>query len=57
MALYQYFKRVPKSLREAEGPLPKTLPSAAIKAANETMVAALKQPKDCHGIFMIIWLR
>ena len=45
MALYQYFKPVSKSLPDPEGPLSETLPSATIKAANEAVLAALKQPK------------
>ena len=46
MALYQYFKPVSKSLPDPEGLLPKTLPSATIKAANEAVLATSQQPKD-----------
>ena len=45
MALYRYFKPVSKSLPDPEGLLSKTLPSATIKAANEAVLAASKQPK------------
>ena len=45
MALYRYFKSVSKSLPYPEGPLSKTLPSATIKAANEAVLAVLKQLK------------
>ena len=45
MALYRYFKPVSKSLPDPEGLLSETLPSATIKAANEAVLAALKQPK------------
>ena len=45
MALYQYFKQVSKSLPDPKGLLSETLLSATIKAANETVLAALKQPK------------
>ena len=38
MALYQYFKPVSKSLPDTEGTLFETLPSAAIKAANEDVL-------------------
>ena len=45
MALYGYFKPASKSLPDPEGLLSKTLPSATIKAANEAVLAASKQPK------------
>ena len=45
MALYRYFKPVSKGLPDPEGPLSETLPSATIKAANEAVLAASKQPK------------
>ena len=45
MALYPYFKPVSKGLPDPEGPLSETLPSATIKAANEAVLAASKQPK------------
>ena len=45
MALYRYFKPVSKSLPDPEGLLSETLPSATIKAANEAVLAASKQPK------------
>ena len=59
MALYQHFKLASKSLTDREGPLPETLLSATIKAANKTILVASKQPKNRHGltIFTIIWLR
>ena len=45
MAFYQYFKPLSKSLPDPEGLLTKTLLSATIKAANEAVFAASKQPK------------
>ena len=45
MVLYRYFKLVAKSLPDPEGPLSETLTSATIKAANEAVLAASKQPK------------
>ena len=45
MALYRYFKPVSKSLPYLEGPLSETLPSATNKAANEALLAVMKQPK------------
>ena len=45
MALYRYFELVSKGLPDQEGLLSKTLSSATIKAANEAVLAVLKQPK------------
>ena len=45
VALYSYFKPVSKRLPYTEGPLSEALLSATIKAANEAVLAALKQPK------------
>ena len=44
--LYRYFKPISKSLPDPEGPLSETLPSATIKAANEAVLAASKQPPN-----------
>ena len=44
--LYRYFKLISKSLPDPEGPLSETLPSATIKAANEAVLAASKQPPN-----------
>ena len=46
IALYRYFKPVSKSLLDSEGLLSETVPSATIKAANEAVLAVLKQPKE-----------
>ena len=46
MFLYRYFKLVHKSLPDPKGPLSETLPSATIKAANEAVLAASKQPME-----------
>ena len=45
IALYRYFKPMSKSMPDPEGPLSKILPSVTIKAANEAVLAASKQPK------------
>ena len=45
-ALYSYFKLVSKSLPDPGGRLSKALPLATIKAANEDVWAAKKQPKE-----------
>ena len=45
MALYGYFKLVSKSLPDPEGLLSEAMPSATIKAANETVLAASRQSK------------
>ena len=43
MSLYRYFK--PRALPDPKGPLSKALASASIKAANEAVLATLKQQK------------
>ena len=43
MILYQYYKLMSKTLTDLEDPLPETLPSATIKAANYAMLRWLLQ--------------
>ena len=46
MALYHYFKPVSKSLPDPEGPLSEALPTTSIKAANEAVLAAMKESNE-----------
>ena len=46
MALYHYFKPVSKSLPDLEGPLSEALPTTSIKAANEAVLAAMKESNE-----------
>ena len=40
MALYRYFKSVPKKLPDPDGPLSESIPSASIQDANEAYLKA-----------------
>ena len=46
MALYCYFKLVSKSLPDLEGLLSEALPTTSIKAANEAVLAAMKESNE-----------